>query len=496
MTTAMHTHDSTPTRKRLRLRPRSVTGLLVICFALVVLPMLMATLFSISYVDQLTEQSEHLVLRGVQVTRVSRHLNTVLTSMERSARQYKIVQEPKLVERFNKQKQLFDQALERLHQLHLPSMPSWGLNKLQAQAETLAVTINQHPAQLADKLPLFTTMHQETALIIEQGRVFIGSQLQQLQQTAHNARLFLLLCLVMLVPGVILLAIICTILIARPVRQIIRAIARLGQGDLDTPITVAAPSAEFDALSHRLDWMRRRLATLETERNQFLQHMSHELKTPLASIREGSEILSDGTLGELSSAQAEVANIIQHNSLDLVTLIDNLLDFSARQRQQVQLEYTHFELTALCADVVRRQHLPIDNKNLSVKLPQQPLALTADRDRVHLILDNLLTNAVKFSPPGGTISINATHDGHTLTLHVCDQGPGIPAAARECIFDPFYQDNSRAQATHIHGTGIGLSVVRECVHAHDGHIEIHASAHGGACFCITLPTNGETAHAR
>src|SRR5699024_8706328 len=150
--------------------------------------------------------------------------------------------------------------------------------------------------------------------------------------------------------------------IARPVRQITAAINHLGKGQFEQPIHIAAPSAELDSLGRQLDRMRQRLGTLEEERNQFLRHMSHELKTPLASIREGAELLHDGTTGELQPAQAEVAEIIRQNSVALMLLIENLLDFSARHRQQTQLEYTRCDLRALAANVVRRQKLPIDRK--------------------------------------------------------------------------------------------------------------------------------------
>lgn len=494
MTPSTTINHKMPKRRRLAIRPRSVTGLLLASFTLVALPMLAATLVSLTYVDRLSDQTQHLVLSGVQVTRTSKRLDTIITSMERSTRQYKILGDPRLASRFAEHKAAFDDTLATLQSLHVKSMSPWNLDQLQQQAAAIASAVERGPQAIDSELELFESMHNEAALITEQGHIFINAELQQLQAIAHDTRLFLLLCLIMLVPGAILLSLIFTFVISRPVRQLTRAINQLGTGNLDAPITIAAPSAEFDALGAQLDWMRRRLATLENERNQFLRHMSHELKTPLASIREGSELLSDGTIGPLQPKQAEVADIIQHNSTELLTLIENLLDFSAWRLQQVKLEYSRFEFGELLEAVMRRQQLSIESKHLHVIRPERPVALTADRERLHLILDNLLTNAVKFSPEQGTIRIRAEQGPRSVTMSVCDQGPGIAAHERARIFEAFYQSTPAAGDAAVRGTGIGLSVVSACVRAHDGHIDVTAAPSGGTCFQVTLPDPGGRVH--
>src|SRR5699024_7241837 len=259
-------------------------------------------------------------------------------------RQYAILGNPVLAARFTQHKSDFDATLSTLRELHLESMPSWNLDLLDQQADTIAAAIQRSTFAVNKTLDVFTTMHDETALIMQQGNVFIDAELKRLQDTSKEARLFLLLCIFMLIPGVILLTLVFTVVISRPVRQISRAINHIGKGGLDQTIQIAAPSAEFDALGNQLDWMRRRLATLEADRNQFLRHMSHELKTPLASIRDGAQLRRDGRVGMLLPQQQEVADIIQRNLLELLTMIENLLDFPAWQQQQVKLEYSQFDV--------------------------------------------------------------------------------------------------------------------------------------------------------
>lgn len=476
-------------KRRLLFRPRSVTGLLLTSFGLVALPLILAIVFGVVYVDRLTRQSESLVLQGVEVTRYSRRLSTLLTAMERSARQYDVLQSDEIVDRFNRQAREFDQILDALASLHLDTLPDWNLDALQQQSRQLSRRLAERPDRILGTIEELAAMQRETELITDQGDLFIDRELDRLQATTADARTFLVLCVFALIPGVVVLTAFFIVVISRPLRQISAAVTKLGDGDFSHRIRVFAPTAELDTLGARLDWMRRRLATLENEKQQFIRHMSHELKTPLASIREGAELLCDGTVGHLTQSQAEVAAILQQSGLELTYLIENLLDFAAWQRQQARLEYERFELGTLVEAIVGRQRLTIEGKQLTVVMPERGIEITADRDRMHLIIDNLLANAVKFSPRGGKITVTAKRLAEATQICVTDQGPGVPETEREAIFDAFYQaspDQPDADGA-IRGTGIGLSVVRECVQAHGGCVNVDAAPRQGALFCLRIP---------
>lgn len=476
-------------KRGLLIRPRSITGLLLTSFGLVALPLIVAIVFGVLYVDRLTGQSERLVLQGVEVTRYSKRLGTLLIGMERSARQYGVLENTELINRFERQAREFDQKLDALGALQLDTLPDWNLDALRRQARALSERLAARPGQVDSLIADIGDMQRETDLITDQGNLFIDRELARLQATAADARVFLLLCVFALIPGVLALTALFVTVISRPLRQIAAAVTRLGDGDFSEQIKVFAPTAELDALGSRLDWMRRRLATLENEKQQFIRHMSHELKTPLASIREGAELLRDGTVGELTSAQADVAQILQQNSLELAKLIDNLLDFAAWQQQHARLEYERFDLSALCEAIVARQRLTIEGKALDVTTPGAPIYITADRDRMHLIIDNLLANAVKFAPAESTVAIAGEHQSNATLLQISDEGPGVPEAERTAIFDAFYQSATTQASSQgaLRGTGIGLSVVRECVQAHGGHIEVSDAPGGGARFSVEIP---------
>lgn len=473
------------------LRPRSVPGLLLAGFILVALPLVVAVAFAVVYVDRLAGQSERLVLQGVELTRLSRLLHNDITAMERSARQYLVLGNPALARRFAAQRREFERALAAIADLQLDVTPGWDVEALRLQARIVADAVTADPFQpdvLRARLDRFDRMRERAQAIADQGNAFIDNEVERIRSTSREARWFLLLCVFALVPTTLLLVGLFTLVISKPIRQIRRAVHRLGQGDFEQPVAISAPSVELDALGGQLDWMRRRLEALESQKNQFLQHMSHELKTPLASIREGTELLRDGTLGSLSVQQSEVVDILQRNSLELMALIENLLNFAAWRQQSGQLEREEFRLRDVAAQVAERHRLPIETRNLAVELPEPELRIHADRDRIRLILDNLVANAVKFSPVHGKIGIHGYRGHHMTLIEVTDEGPGIDQAEREHVFTPFYQTHEGVAAdAHVRGTGIGLSVVREGVRAHGGDVEIVDVSGGGTCFRIRLP---------
>jgi two-component system sensor histidine kinase GlrK len=248
---------------------------------------------------------------------------------------------------------------------------------------------------------------------------------------------------------------------------------------------------DLKQLGRQLEWLRGRLLDLAQERNRFLRHMSHELKTPLANIREGTELLMDGAVGELDTNQREVMAILRENGIKLQRLIENLLSFSAWQTSSIGLETSEFRLRPVVKQVLENQQLTLLSQRVRLDVKIEDVTLVADRGKMRLILENLLSNAVKYSPKGGAIHMSARrHDGN-LVLDVADSGPGIPPEDRAHIFDAFYTGKA-SKSSSLKGTGIGLSVVLEFVSAHGGNVQIIDGQYSGAHFRITMPITGTT----
>lgn len=277
--------------------------------------------------------------------------------------------------------------------------------------------------------------------------------------------------------------------LARPLRQIERAIVGLGENRLDQPIAIRGPS-DVRQLGLQLDWLRLRLTELDADKARFLRHVSHELKTPLAALREGVALLEDGVTGPLNERQQEVAHILHQNAQTLQQRIEALLRFNAAAFEARQLKRRPVDLQALVNTQIEAQRLQWRGRNLAVRVRVgEPMAssdssrlasstlptLQLDEEKMGIALANLLSNAIRFSPPGGVIEFNFHLQPGWVLLDIGDQGPGVAEPDRARIFEPFYrgQRQPELQAPHaLHGSGIGLSIVREYIEAHGGRITL------------------------
>jgi len=232
--------------------------------------------------------------------------------------------------------------------------------------------------------------------------------------------------------------------------------------------------------------VRMRLIELEEQKTRFMRQVSHELKTPLSAIREGSELLGDGSVGPLLPEQLEVSRILRQNALRLQRLIEDLLNYHTVQFQKSGLNLRRFELAPVLQRVADAHQLPVRAKEIRLRLDCPSISLEADENKLEVILDNLLSNAVKFSPPFGEVAVAARVRGSEVFIDVADEGPGIAELEREKVFDPFYQGSAKPRGP-VKGTGLGLAIVREYVLAHRGDVQILEDQPAGAHFRVSLP---------
>jgi two-component system sensor histidine kinase GlrK len=277
--------------------------------------------------------------------------------------------------------------------------------------------------------------------------------------------------------------------IARPIAEIDGAIRQLGGADFSRSIAVRGPE-DLRYLGRRLDWLRRRLDEFETQKNRFLRHVSHELKTPLTALREGAELLHDEVAGSLTPMQKQVVGIMRDNSVKLQRLIEELLDYQRALHAAASLEVKTVLLDELVSDAARAHQLAAASKGLRLVLDAPAATLDADPEKLRSIVDNLISNAVKFTPPGGTISVKARVLGGEAVIEVLDSGPGVPPEERESIFNLFFRGRTRVESNtaggHVKSSGLGLAIARELVEAHGGQIAVVAEGTGGH-FRVTLP---------
>jgi len=468
-------------------RPRSLSGLILLGLLVVSLPLLAGVLSAGYEMRRLSESSERLVVYGVQATRYTQALVRQVAAMERTARLYQLLGQPQLKSLFDENHRRLGLVLDGVTARPGDAERDAVVAGIRRRADTIATALSSGAvAKRADALREFGPLATETGRLSLLASQQIDRELQAVQAETEQARSRLLWQTAALIPLTVALALVFTYVLGRPLREIDRAIGNLGHGRLDETVSVRGPPTDLEALGRQIEWLRQRLLEVSEERELFLRHVSHELKTPLANIREGSELLLEGTVGTLRPEQREVTGILRENSLRLQQLIENLLSYSEWKSSRGVLDTREFRLSPLVDSVVESYLLLSQARALQVTTDVEDLALDADQAKLRLVLENLVSNAIKFTPEGGTIRIAAHRDATDVVLEVEDSGPGVPDAERNRIFEPFFQ-GATPHGGLVRGTGIGLSVVQEIVQAHGGSIELAEGVLSGACFRIRIP---------
>lgn len=471
------------------LQPNSFPKLLAVGFAMVALPLIFALINNAVAINQFANRSQRAVQQAVQSTQSSRRLAELLSALERNTRQMAILGDRSLLDAYETNRKLFLQTAGEFSALPFDEEQRIALNDI-IDSETAVFTMLR--SAVADDAALkraageFVRLDARAQGIIERGDRLIDREIEAMGETAARARQVTLWQMLALVPVALLLAAGFTVLIARPIRQIDAAIRRMGGGDFSAPVGVSGPR-DLQLLGRRIEWLRHRLNELEQQKNRFLRQVSHELKTPLTALREGSELLSEEALGTLTPEQQEVAGILRASSLELQRLIEDLLSYGAAEFHRSALHFSPVEVRRVVARVVDDQNLALRARALRIAPQVDDITLEVDPEKLRIMLDNLLSNAVKFSTENNVINIVARSDGVHMVLDVVDAGPGIPPTERERVFDPFFRGRTVAGGP-LRGSGIGLSVVRDYAQAHGGTAEVvDEPARSGARLRLTLP---------
>lgn len=448
--------------------------------------------------EALLERSHDDHQRALTLAGHAERIDELALAMERAARQYLVLGDGALRSAYQR---AADEAEAHLRALAGPpaaaaAEPGDGLAeaarswRAQRRAVERLLAGPPDPARDAPMAAAFRDMSRALAQLTEQLRSATARRNQTLQAEIADARLALGRQWAGAVLLVLVLALALAFALARPLARVEAAIVALGENRLDERIDIPGPS-DVRALGRRLDWLRQRLNGQDADKARFLRHVSHELKTPLAALREGVALLQDGVAGPLSPSQREVSRILGDNTAALQQRIEDLLSFNATAFAAERLVRKPVELGALLAGVVRAQQLLWQARRLTVQVVGGPLRADVDAALIEAAVANLLANAIRYSPEGGTVVLGLQPLGDGVALTVSDQGPGVAAAERERIFEPFFRGSVPPPLPlggTLPGTGIGLSIVAEAVSAHGGRVELLQDPPGTGCrFRIELP---------
>jgi signal transduction histidine kinase len=233
-------------------------------------------------------------------------------------------------------------------------------------------------------------------------------------------------------------------------------------------------------------------------KSEFVATVSHELRTPMTSIKGYADLLLLGAAGEITEQQQRFLETIKQNADRLSVLVNDLLDISRIDQGRVELRFAPMNMTDLIQSVA--EHLEGRSKdekrpmNVAIDLPDEPLTVWGDYDKVVQIVTNLADNAFNYTPPGGHITLSAAHEGDRMLVSVADTGIGIPPELSDRIFERFFRgDEVHELVMDTPGTGLGLAIVREFVQMHNGRIWFESELGKGTTFYVELPARASEA---
>jgi signal transduction histidine kinase len=268
--------------------------------------------------------------------------------------------------------------------------------------------------------------------------------------------------------------------ITRPVERLIAVTRAMGHGDRAARVGPIPAPGEIGELATAFDLMADTLDRQEQLRRELVADVAHELRTPIAVLQAGHEALLDGvaepTPGQLASLRDEV--------LRLARMVGDLQTLAAADAAALQLTLSRQDLAGIAGSAADSLTGRFEAAGITLERWLAPVDVFADAGRLHQLITNLLTNALKFTPSGGRVTMRAASTGAEAVLQVTDTGPGIPADELPRIFDRFWRGRG---AAHISGSGIGLAVAAELASAHGGTLEAHSEPGHGAQLTLTLP---------
>ncbi len=455
--------------------------------ALALLPLLIAITYATYALQQQTVNQRNLMQAMDRLNTLDATLSEEATEMARLARQYMLLKDDSFLQLYRNKfvtldsnSQLLQEALGT--QTELRSLVP-GITKAAQQAEQ---QLSSGPEAIPSEevTALLGNMRQRADRLSAGIDDYIHASVKQ-EETHFNQvvdRLRLLGMLTM--PGALLLMVFGTVMVSRPILSLNRAINQLGMQQWHKPIHVTGP-ADLVALGENLEWMRQQIGAADQQKMAFIQHVTHELKTPLAAIIEAGNLLRDKTAGPLREEQKHVLDILLGSAHNLQGLIQQLLNYNAVSHGLIPT-WQPLDIARLCESI--RQKISSAGKPRQVhwNFSGKPKTIHCDPTALDMILSNLLSNAWHFIGANGDISVTWKSDTDHWQLTVSDTGPGIDENELPLIFKPFYKGEAGRRDT-VPRNGIGLAIVQECVTNLNGNIAVRSTPGSGTSFEMTFP---------
>lgn len=478
----------------------SIFWRLTIGFLAIVALMSAVCAFALYQIRQIVDQSTTLVSEHYPAIDSAKWLLSSIYAQERSDRQYLAVGDHVFLKKFNEEAKEFDAAIASLQDRERSTESRQLLHDVEAvHAQYTKLFLRyagskaagsqggaaQYDGRRAALIGHMTTGLQASLNIHE--RMVSAAMKDSLLRSQHAERLTTLLVCVAVVLGLGLVAL-CTYTILSPLRRLQEHIQKIGHGDFKTAVQVPVPS-DLWTLVQSIQVMAGKLQELDDMKAEFLSHITHELRSPMTAIHAGTQLLLEEIPGPLDENQRSTLQIMEHSSREVIDMISGLLDLAKFDSGMMNYHFSRVDLRNNINAAVKKVQLLAKRERIgiTVRTPDQSICVQADEARIQQVLDNLLSNALKFSTEGGSVSLTMEPDerAKVLQVSVADTGRGIAPESLPHVFENFYQ--SASGKSKLPGSGIGLALSKKVIEGHGGKIWAQSELGKGTTMNFTLP---------
>lgn len=351
------------------------------------------------------------------------------------------------------------------------SVPDREIIRFRAERERIA----SEAAQRLRELARVTSAERDERLV----------RIEAISVQTANAILVSLIVAVMMV---IVISAFNTHSVSAPISRLREKTKAVARGDFGEPLNIVSPP-EIRELADAFNTMCDRLRELDQMKIDYIGHLSHELRTPLTAIKEASSMLQEGLFVAAPERERELQGLIRQECERLIRSVNRLLDFSMMESGMMPLSVQEAGLLPIVEKNLQRFSPLAQRKNIALQLeiPPELPRLRMDTEKIEMVLENLLSNALKFTPDGGRVTITARHraDAHCVEVAVSDTGRGIPESGLQEVFEKFRRVDDGKGA--VRGTGLGLAIVKHIINAHGGHVWAESEFGKGSTFTFSLP---------
>jgi signal transduction histidine kinase len=471
-------------------------------------------------VRQLVTANQQLTAIHFRTTTVALDLLHQLDQLEEYARKFFVTRDPAYADRVTDARNASAKGIVELDTLASrggESIPVARLNEEWRRFAFATVPREDMAARLgstsdAELLEVLAAplerLHSRTWVVLNASRDGIAAQVATATAAGRDAQRLSLAVAALAVLSAVLIVVLTVRSIGEPLRRLTEGTRTVATGTFTYQLD-ASPGDEFAELAQDFNTMVRRLGELDQMKREFVSHVSHELKTPLVAMQETNRLLLDGVPGPLTERQRRLLELNLQGSRRLSAMISNLLDLARLEAGVMKYDIREHDLGALVRSAASELEAWAGERDVrfALDVPQLPLVINCDADRVMQLIVNLLDNAAKFSPPESAVAVrvrsgpslparmprelarnllpSGSAEGYA-TIEIEDRGPGVPDRDKRLVFERFRQTRMGASAGSA-GVGLGLAICREIVRAHAGAVWVADNHPSGSTFTVILP---------